>query len=93
MRLGAVNFHLLIMLIRCYLEISEFWEGVHNDPKYDIETDGGHEDEEWYVVNYNQSELVERSLRSVCIDVLYKRRTKQIIKSFNELHIHKYVDT
>lgn len=81
------------MLIRCYLEISEFWEGVHNDTKYDIETDGWHEDEEWYVVNYDQSELVERSLRSVCIDVLYKRRTKQIIKSFNELHIHKYVDT
>lgn len=53
MWLGVVKFYLLIMLIRCYFEILEFWEGVYNDIKYDIEIDGGYEDEEWYVVNYD----------------------------------------
>lgn len=68
--LGTAEFHLLIILIKCYLEISKLWECVHNDTKYDIETNGGDKDEEWYVIDYNQSEFVKWSLRLVCIDVL-----------------------
>ena len=44
------------MLLR-YLEIPELGEGVDDDTEDNVQTNGGEEDEEGYLVNSQKSEL------------------------------------
>ena len=39
----------------CYLFISELREGIHNDTKHDVETNGGDNNEECYIVEKTKS--------------------------------------
>lgn len=60
------------------LEVPEFWEGVDDDAKDDVEADGGDEYEEGSVVDDKETELGERVLSRMTLQVLQTHRDKQI---------------
>ena len=62
--------HQILARSLAYLEVSELREGVDDDAEDDVESDGGHEDEEGRVIDHQETELGERVLRRVTHQVL-----------------------
>lgn len=55
-----------------YLQVSQFWESVHNDTEYDVQANGADENEECHMVNHHHGISDERGLSSVWNHALEK---------------------